>query len=308
MSIKNPLDTYYLSFKVTAMGIKHTIGDIREFLKDIPLLGDMIAPKPIVSVIHLSGIIAEGGGRKQTINYADYKDLIGDAFESYNLKAVALIINSPGGSPAQSALIANLIRDLAEEKEVPVLAFVEDVAASGGYWLACAADEIYACDVSIVGSIGVISASFGLKELAERYGVERRIHTSGKDKSFLDPFLDEKPADVKRLKAIQKELHDSFKNWVSARRGNHLKGENKDLFEGAFWTGESAKSLGLIDDIGDIRTICREKYGEEVKFIDFEPSRGFIQSLVSGKTENTNLPQDIVNIIENKSMWARYGL
>ena len=232
------------------MSIKTFINGLRDDLKDVPVLGALLTPKPKVAVIRMSGVIADGSGRKETISYNAYKDLITKAFEIHKLQAVALVINSPGGSPAQSALIGKLIRDLAEEKEVPILAFVEDVAASGGYWLACAADEIYALDVSIVGSIGVISASFGLKELAERYGVERRIHTSGKEKSFLDPFLEEKPADVKRLKGLQRELHDRFIEWVVTRRGDRLTGSDKELFEGAFWTGARAKELGLIDEIG----------------------------------------------------------
>lgn len=291
------------------MSIKNAINELRESTKDIPILGAIFAPKPKVAVIRLSGVIADGGGRKQHINLNSYRDLIEDAFDIYNLKAVALVINSPGGSPAQSALVGKLIRDLAEDKDVPVLAFVEDVAASGGYWLACAADEIYALDVSIVGSIGVISASFGLKELAGRYGVERRVHTSSKDKSFLDPFLEEKPADVKRLKGLQRELHDSFIEWVTQRRADKLMGSDKELFEGAFWTGARARELGLIDALGDIHSITKEKFGEEIKLIPLEKPKGFIQGLISGEARSaSNLPEDIATLIEERAIWGRYGL
>ena len=196
------------------MSVKTKVCEICDTLGNLPLIGGLLKPKPRVSVIRLSGVIADSGPGRGGISHHRYEKSIFYAFEEFDLQAVLLVINSPGGSPAQSSLIGDQIRRLSEEKEVPVYAFVEDVAASGGYWLACAADEIYANETSIVGSIGVISASFGFKDVIEKYGIERRVHTSGKNKSFMDPFKDEKPADVKRLKGIQWELHETFIGWV----------------------------------------------------------------------------------------------
>ena len=225
------------------------------------------------------------------------------------------MINSPGGSPAQSALVGDHIRRLADEKEIPVYAFVEDVAASGGYWLACAADEIYANQPSIIGSIGVVSAGFGMKGLIEKYGVERRVHTSGKNKSFMDPFLDEKPADVKRLSALQKELHQSFIDWVKARRGKRLNGKDSDLFEGSFWTALNAQDLGLIDGMGEAKSWCREKFkddaGDEceddVKFVEFGPEKKLVPSLF-GADIKASLAEEALDTLETRALWGRYGL
>lgn len=195
-------------------------------------------------------------------------------------KAVALVINSPGGSPVQSALIADCIRRLADEKKIPVYTFIEDIGASGGYWLACAGDSIYAHENSIVGSIGVIAASFGFEDLIARYGVERRVHSAGKNKSFWDPFLPEDPQDVEKLKKLQAEIHESFKNWVRLRRSGKLPADESHLFEGDFWTGKHALELGLIDALGDYHGVLREKHGTEAKFILIEEPEGFIASLL----------------------------
>lgn len=287
------------------MCIKKFIGRTCDKMADVPLIGPLVKPKPKIAVIRLAGVIADGTMRRQTINHHKYQKTVEQAFELYNLQAVAFSINSPGGSPAQSALIGNQIRRLAEDKDIPVYAFIEDVAASGGYWLACAADEIYAQDVSIVGSIGVISASFGFQDLIDRHGVERRIHTSGKDKSFLDPFVTEKPGDVKRLKTIQADLHDSFITWVQDRRGSALQGEEKDLFEGQFWTGQIALEHGLIDGLGDLKTVCKEKHGEDIKFIDLTPERGFLSGLMGG---DASLSEDALEALQKWAIWARYGL
>ena len=202
------------------MGVKTTVCKTCDVIGNIPIIGGIFKPKPRVSVIRLSGVIADSGPGRPGISHNKYEKYIEHAFDEFDLKAVLLVINSPGGSPAQSALIGDQIRRLSEEREVPVYAFVEDVAASGGYWLACAAEEIYANETSIIGSIGVISASFGFKELIEKHGVERRLHTSGKNKSFMDPFMAEKPADVKRLKELQWDLHETFIGWVKDRRGD----------------------------------------------------------------------------------------
>ena len=289
------------------MNIKKLIGQAQEALKDAPVIGGLLKPRPKVSVLRLSGVIAESM-RGKHISHAKFEHLIEDAFDEYNAKAVALIINSPGGSPAQSALVASHIRRLADEKEIPVYAFVEDVAASGGYWLACAADEIYTQEVSIVGSIGVISAGFGLEKLAERYGVERRVHTSGKEKSFLDPFLPENEADVKRLTGIQKELHESFISWVKKRRADKLKGKDKDLFEGQFWLGSKALDLGIIDGFGDLREFCREKFGEDVKFVEHVQQKGLIAGFLHGDEAKLSLSDDLLETIEGRAIWGRYGL
>jgi ClpP class serine protease len=206
-------------------------------------------------------------------------------------------------------LIAHHIRALAKKHKIPVYAFVEDVAASGGYWLACAADKIYAAETAITGSIGVISASFGFQDFIDKYGIERRIVTSGKDKSFLDPFVSSKPADVKRLKAIQGELHQSFIDWVKQRRGKRLKGDDKTLFEGAFWTSKIARDLGIIDGIADMRTHCKSEFGDDVKFIPFAPNTGLLSTLMGGDSSmQTSLPEDILSLVETRSLWARFGL
>ena len=186
---------------------------------------------------------------------------------------MALAINSPGGSPAQSALLYRRIRQLAAERAVPVLAFAEDVAASGGYWLALAADEIYAEETSLLGSIGVVTAGFGFAAVLNRLGIERRLHTAGVDKSLLDPFLPEEPRDLERLKTLQQDLHDSFKDMVRQRRGGKLKGDDGALFGGEVFTGRRALALGLIDGIGELRGVVRGLFGEEVRIRTIEPER-----------------------------------
>ncbi len=294
------------------MCIKKFIGQTCEKLAGVPVIGSLLEPKPKVAVIRLSGVIADTHMRKQGISHARFDKIIEEAFETYKLKAVALVINSPGGSPAQSELLGKHIRRLADEKEIPVYAFIEDVAASGGYWLACAADTIYAAETSITGSIGVISASFGFEELIEHYNVKRRVYTSGKDKSFLDPFLAEKPGDVKRLKSIQADLHESFKDWVRICRGDRLKGEDKEIFEGQFWLSGKAQELGIIDEIGDVRSVTKEKFGEHVKLIEFGPEKGFLSGLIGAemaqKSLSSSLPDDLLETLEKQAIYGRYGL
>ncbi len=287
------------------MCIKKVIRKTIDLTADIPVLGMLLKPKPKVAVLRLSGVIS-AGSKRQAISHERYGKLIENAFDVINLKALALIINSPGGSPAQSALIANDILRLSEEKNVPVYAFVEDVAASGGYWLACAASKIYAQDVSIVGSIGVISASFGFEELIERHGVKRRVHTSGTNKSFLDPFTEESPKDVKRLLAIQKELHQSFITWVKEQRGDILKGADKSLFEGQFWTGTEAVENGIIDGLGDMRSICKDELGQDIKFVEIIPEKRWLPEILSAKAPS--IAQDTIDTVETRGAWARYGL
>ena len=220
---------------------------------------------PTVAVIRLSGVIGSFGPWPGGLSLSGLARTLERAFAMRGLSAVALAINSPGGSPVQSSLIAKRIRALAAEKKLPVFAFAEDVAASGGYWLACAADEIHADESSIVGSIGVISASFGFQDLLQRVGVERRVHTAGARKSMLDPFRPENPEDVARLEAIQRDIHAQFMVHVRERRGVRLKGDDEMLFSGEFWTAPRALELGLIDGIGDLRGVMRARYGDKVR-------------------------------------------
>ena len=282
--------------------------DVREAGSGLPLIGPMLHSGPRVPVIRLSGIISDMA-RRPSISYARYAKLIEKAFSKKGVVAVALAINSPGGAAAQSALIAGLIRQLAEEREVPVYAFVEDVAASGGYWLACAADHIYAQDVSIVGSVGVIAASFGFEDFIERHGVHRRLHTSGDQKSFLDPFKPEQPEDVERLKAMQSDIHESFIDWVKDRRGAKLNGDHSQLFEGQFWTAREAKRNGFIDDIGDVRSIMRQRFGDDVRLIPMEPEKKLPFPLSMLKAGGDfNLSDDLIDTLESRAVRGRFGL
>jgi len=229
------------------------------------------------------------------------------AFTLRNLRAVALAINSPGGSAVQSSLIAKRIRALAAERKVPVLAFVEDIAASGGYWLATAGDEIYADPSSILGSIGVVSAGFGFTELLQRAGIERRIHTAGTRKAMLDPFRPEQPEDLARLSQLQQEMHENFKAQVRERRGGHLKGEEGELFNGDIWTARAALERGLIDGIGDLRSILRERYGDEVILVPVTQSRGWLRRRL-GLEQPDGWAEQMLAAIEERELWARYGL
>jgi serine protease SohB len=227
---------------------------------------------------------------------------------------VALIVNSPGGSPAQSHLIFRRIRQLAAEKKLPVIAFVEDVGASGGYMLACAGDEIICDQFSIVGSIGVVGGSFGFPKLMEKLGVERRLYTAGERKVMLDPFLPEKPEDLKRIKAIQKDIHEHFIALVRERRGSKLKGNEKTLFSGEFWTAQMAVELGLADRIGDLRSTLRERYGEKVRMPLISEGRGLFGRRIPGLgsldalARQPGLAADLLSALEERAVWGRYGL
>ncbi|MGC6453290.1 MAG: S49 family peptidase [Candidatus Puniceispirillaceae bacterium] len=229
--------------------------------------------RAVVPVVRLSGVIASGGGLRRGISMEAVEPQLKKAFSMRRAKAVALIINSPGGSPVQSALIGQRVRDLARKADVPVLAFCEDVAASGGYWLAAAADEIYANAASIIGSIGVVSAGFGFDRAIEKLGVDRRVYTAGTRKMILDPFRPEAEEDVARLKSLQAEIHQQFISHVIERRGGKLKGDHDDLFSGAFWTGASALELGLIDGLGDCRQLVTQRFGEDVDLMMVQPKK-----------------------------------
>ena len=263
--------------------------------------------KTVIPHVRLTGIIGSAGRFKQGMELANQKDILKKAFSLKKISHVAISINSPGGSPVQSHLIYSYIRDLATQKKVKVLIFAEDVAASGGYFIACAGDEIYANSSSIIGSIGVISASFGFKDLIQKIGIERRVYTAGKNKSTLDPFVAEKEEDVKRLKNIQLELHEDFIKVVQSSRGSKLKDpEKNNIFTGEFWTGKTALKLGLIDGIGNAEQVLKEKFGEKVIIKNFEKPKGFIAKRLSSSTQDPI--EKLANIIEEKSMWQKFGL
>ena len=264
---------------------------------------------PVVSILRLHGVIAPGGGplRQGSLNLPGLERAILKAFQPKRLAAVVLQINSPGGSPVQSALIARAIRRQAEKRQVPVYAFAEDVAASGGYWLATAADEIYADPSSILGSIGVIHAGFGLAGLLERLGVERRVHTAGERKAFLDPFRPEDAADVARLTELQGTIHTAFMDQVKARRGDRLNRRRyKEIFSGDVLLGEEAQRLGLIDGIADPGPFLREKFGEDVKVRHVGRRRPSLVSLFRGQSDLAIA--SAVETLEDRLMWNRYGL
>jgi len=288
--------------------------DVRGLLAYLPIRR-FREPPPVVGVLRLGGVIGSIGPLRSGLTLAGLENLIERAFKLPRLKAVALAVNSPGGSPTQSDLIARRIRDLAHEHDVKILAFCEDVAASGGYWLACAADEVFARETSVVGSIGVISAGFGFPELLSRYGVERRVHTSGEKKSLLDPFRPEKVEDVARLEALQKEIHESFIAHVRDRRGPRLKSDDETLFSGEFWSGKRALELGLIDGLGEMRQVLRERYGEKVALKRVDGARPWWRRRL-GVAGTAAVPQfdlhaaagGLLAAAEERALWARYGL
>ncbi len=262
---------------------------------------------PVVAVIRLNGMIAAG---QRGLNDAGTAEMIERAFRKGKPVAVALAINSPGGSPAQSSLIAARIRRLAEEKKLPVTAFVEDAAASGGYWLACAADDIIVDANSIVGSIGVISASFGLHEAISRIGVERRVHTAGEKKVMLDPFRPERAEDVEHLKSLQEDVHKAFIELVKTRRGDALS-DDPDLFSGAFWSGERAVALGLADRVGELRGVLKERFGKDVRIKTISTERGGWRRRLGlfGRFDGgTRIVDHAIAALEERLLWNRFGL
>jgi serine protease SohB len=269
---------------------------------------------PVVPVVRFSGVIGVVTPLRPGLLLSTVARSLDRAFAMPHARAVALIINSPGGSPAQSHLIFRRIRQLADEKKIPVLAFVEDVGASGGYMLACAADEIICNEFSLVGSIGVVGGSFGFHELMEKAGIERRLYTSGDRKAMLDPFLPEKPDDVKRIKAIQKEIHENFIALVKERRGSRLNGSDKSLFSGEFWTAQKAIELGLADRIGDLRSTLRARFGEKVHTPPISAERSMFGrrlpgvTLVDALARQPGLTDDLISALEVRAIWGRYGL
>jgi signal peptide peptidase SppA len=277
-------------------------------------LGTLRTPAPQVAVVPLAGVIGPLGVLRSGLSIASLASTLERAFAMRPLAAVALAINSPGGAATQSALIAGRIRQLAEEKKVPVFAFIEDVGASGGYWLATAADEIYAMDSSIVGSIGVVAAGFGFHELIGRLGVRRRLYTAGARKAMLDPFLAEDPDDVDRLKALQREVHEAFKAQVRGRRGGKLKAPEDQLFSGEFWTGTRALELGLVDGLGELRGTLRRRFGEKVRLRLVGGERGWLRRRLRLAVPDAMeawpaewAPQ-LLSALETRALWSRYGL
>jgi serine protease SohB len=275
---------------------------------------------PVVPVVRLTGVIGFSTPLRPGLSIAGIARTLDRAFGVRNARAVALAINSPGGSAVQSHLICRRIRALAEEKKLPVFAFVEDVAASGGYMIACAADEIVCDPASIVGSIGVIGATFGFPEAIRKLGIERRIYTAGEHKSMLDPFLAEKEDDVARVKAIQQNIHEMFIDLVRERRGARLTAPEKTVFSGEYWVAKTAKDFGLVDQLGDVRSFLRQRFGEDVMMPPIPSERSLFgrrtpgvagiarEEFLDRAIDQPGLIDDIISAIEARAIWARYGL
>jgi signal peptide peptidase SppA len=268
----------------------------------------------VVPVVRLSGTIGLSTPLRPGLTLASTARPLEKAFTTRGAKAVALAINSPGGSPVQSHLIHLRIKQLAAEHKVPVIAFAEDVAASGGYMIACAADEIICDDSTIIGSIGVIGGSFGFAGLLQKLGIERRLYTSGERKAMLDPFLPEKPEDVERLKSVQRDIHEDFIGLVKASRGARLTGPENDLFSGEFWTGRKAVTLGVADGIGDLRTVLRQRFGDDVRMPLIGPERSLFGRTRPGVALKERLfggvgfADEMISALEERALWSRYGL
>ena len=258
--------------------------------------------RPIVACDNLQGVIGKDSKLESGLNMQNIEPLLLRAFEMKKVKAVALNINSPGGSPVQSELIYNYIRELSTEKKIPVYTFAQDVAASGGYWLLLAGDEIYAHNSSIIGSIGVIFSSFGFVDLIKKIGVDRRVHAEGKNKAILDPFLPEDHESLVILKEAQRDIFEGFKELVTSRRQGKLQESEEKLFTGAFWSGKKAAQLGLVDAICDMRSKMKEKFGSDVKILQIAAKRGFIKSLISEKFS------EILFKIEERISFNKFGL
>jgi signal peptide peptidase SppA len=271
----------------------------------------------VVPVVRLSGVIGAVTPLRPGLSLGGIARTLERAFAVKHARAVALVINSPGGSPVQSRQIYLRIRQLAAEKKLPVLVFVEDVAASGGYMIACAGDEIFCDPSSILGSIGVVGGSFGFQELIRKVGVERRLYTAGEHKAMLDPFLPENPEDVARVKALQREIHAIFIALVKASRGDRLKGADDVLFTGEYWAGETSVSLGLADSIGDLRSTLRARYGDKVLTPVVAPATGLLSGLLGRKSAGagalgqpdgfTGLPDELISALETRAIWAKFG-
>jgi signal peptide peptidase SppA len=293
------------------MSVRDALGDA---LKLLPV-ERLRNPPPVVTVVRLDGVIAARQWRN-ALSLASHAAALDRAFAIRGLRAVAIAVNSPGGSPVQSALLFRRIRQLADEKGVRVFAFAEDVAASGGYWLALAGDEIYAEEASLLGSIGVVTSSFGLNRLIERFGIERRLHTAGENKALLDPFLPEDPSDVARLSALQQDIHESFKEHVRRRRLGKIDATDDSLFSGEVLTGRMALARGLIDGIGDLRSVMRARFGDKVRLVPITATRrrrwwpARLPSAVGSEAYGPLAAPiaDFLDWLEARALWARFGL
>lgn len=273
--------------------------------------------KPQITHLTLEGVIGKGSRFEKGLNFDSVFPLLQKAFANKETKAVAISINSPGGSPVQSELIYNAIRELSTAKKIPVYTFAQDVAASGGYWLLLAGDETYAHNASIIGSIGVIFSSFGFVEAIKKLGIERRIYAEGKNKAILDPFLPEEKENIAILKDAQKDIFENFKELVLSRRKGKLRDEkgeildenseflNDKIFTGAFWAGKTAQKLGLVDEIGDLRAVMKQKFGEKIQIIEISEKKSLLKSLFSSKTQN--FAQNLLDEIENRLDFAKFG-
>lgn len=277
----------------------------------LPVLGDRVDSRPSVAVVKLHGVITPIPSplARGAINVSTVESPLTKAFDHDRLVGVALSINSPGGAATQSALVAARIRELADKKRVPVLAFCEDVVASGGYWLACAADQIFAHPTSIVGSIGVVSRGFGMHGLLDRLGVERRLYTAGAHKARLDPFLPEKEDDVAWLTDMQGQLHELFVGWVRARRGPRLSSD-VELFDGEVWTGARAAELGLVDGVGTLREIIGKRF-PDTEITTVEPRKPLLARLgiaPAAGLGHGDTALSLLAAIEHRAVWSRFGL
>lgn len=268
--------------------------------------------KPVIAVLRLDGVVGKVGAMKSGLTLCSLNKLIEKMFKIERLKAVCLSINSPGGSPVQSELIASRIIELAKENDIPVYSFIEDVAASGGYWLACAGDKIFASKSSIVGSIGVIAAGFGFHEAIAKLGIQRRVYTQGKTKSVLDPFQPEKESDVKIIRKIQKEIHDHFIDTVKARRGGKITQSDEIIFNGEFWAGQVAVDYGLVDGIDNLYSFIQEKWGDEVKIEYIEQKQSWFKKRLGislrSKEFADNLAGSLVESAEKKLIQSKFDM
>jgi serine protease SohB len=293
-------------------GLPGLIDKVKEFVPARFRRGAAVVP-----VVRLSGVIGAVTPLRPGLSLAGIARTLERAFATKHAKAVALVINSPGGSPVQSRQIYLRIRQLAAEKKLPVLVFVEDVAASGGYMIACAGDEIFCDPSSILGSIGVVGGSFGFQELIKKVGVERRLYTAGEHKAMLDPFLPENPDDVARLKALQREIHAIFIALVKGSRGARLKGADDILFTGEYWAGDTSVSLGLADSIGDLRSTLRARFGDKVLTPVIAPASGMLSGLLGRRSPGAGslaaldgiggLPDELISALETRAIWAKFG-
>jgi len=279
----------------------------------LSFLAKLIPPRfrksvPVVNHVLLHGAIGIGSPMRPALTLKSVNPVLERAFKPKGLAAVAISINSPGGSPVQSALIHARIRELAAEKKLPVIVFCEDVAASGGYWLACAGDEIYADESSVIGSIGVISAGFGFVEALRKLGVERRVHTSGESKSMLDPFRPERPEDVAHLKSLQGDVHQAFRDLVKKRRGAKLADADGEIFSGAFWSGRQALARGLIDGLGHLHQVLKTRFGDKVVIRNVSPVQGWGIKRLGFGAQVPEIADSALDALETRALWSRFGL